>query len=238
MPHDSVRARRVAPVAFRDVPALPEDDLTVMPPRPTSIEPVALIDLAELAGARLVQPADVVSPPATVTGATLRAQYVRAGDLFAALPGARAHGADFAAAAIEAGAAAVLTDPAGADRPALQGTTVPLLVHDNPRAVLGVLASRIYGDPSRHLAVLGVTGTSGKTTTTAMVAAGLAAAGRTAGLIGTIGTRIGGERVPSALTTPAVTVYWNPYGFPIAMASCPTRNWFESPNFTGFKFGA
>jgi UDP-N-acetylmuramoyl-L-alanyl-D-glutamate--2,6-diaminopimelate ligase len=196
----------VAPVAFRDVPALPEDDLTVMPPRPTSIEPVALIDLAELAGARLVQPADVVSPPATatatVTGATLRAQYVRAGDLFAALPGARAHGADFAAAAIEAGAAAVLTDPAGADRPALQGTTVPLLVHDNPRAVLGVLASRIYGDPSRHLAVLGVTGTSGKTTTTAMVAAGLAAAGRTAGLIGTIGTRIGGERVPSALTTP------------------------------------
>jgi UDP-N-acetylmuramoyl-L-alanyl-D-glutamate--2,6-diaminopimelate ligase len=68
--------------------------------------------------------------------------------------------------------------------------------------VLGVLASRIYGDPSRHLAVLGVTGTSGKTTTTAMVAASLASAGILAGQIGTIGTRIGTERLASALTTP------------------------------------
>jgi UDP-N-acetylmuramoyl-L-alanyl-D-glutamate--2,6-diaminopimelate ligase len=207
--HGSVRARRVSPVAFRDVPALPEDDLTAMPPRPTRTVPVALAELAELAGARLVRPADADITAAaasvtgsTVTGATLRAQHVRAGDLFAALPGARAHGADFAGAAIDAGAAAVLTDPAGVDHPALRDVAVPLLVRDDPRSVLGVLASRIYGDPSRHLAVLGVTGTSGKTTTTAMMAAGLAAAGRTAGQIGTIGTRIGGARVASALTTP------------------------------------
>jgi UDP-N-acetylmuramoyl-L-alanyl-D-glutamate--2,6-diaminopimelate ligase len=185
----------VSPVAFRDVPALPEDNLATMPPRPTRVEPVALAELAELGGARLVAPAGV-----TVTGATLRAQHVRAGDLFAALPGAHAHGADFAAAAVAAGAVAVLTDPAGARRPALRD--VPLLVHDDPRSVLGVLASRVYGDPSRRLAVLGVTGTAGKTTTTTMVAAGLAAAGRTAGLIGTTGTRIAGERVASALTTP------------------------------------
>lgn len=195
MPDDSVRARSVSQVAFRDVPALPEDDLAQMPPRPARVEPVALPDLAELAGATLVGPSDV-----TVTGATLRAQHVRSGDLFAALPGARAHGADFAAAAIASGAVAVLTDPAGARRPALAG--VPLLVHDDPRAVLGVLASRVYGDPSGKLAVLGVTGTSGKTTTTTMVAAGLAAAGVKAGLIGTTGTRIDGDRVPSALTTP------------------------------------
>lgn len=196
MPHDSVRARRVSQVAFRDVPAHPEDDLTLMPPRPSHVEPVTLTELAALAGARIVSP----DPDPIVTGTTLRAQHVRSGDLFAALPGTRAHGADYAAAACAAGAVAVLTDEAGAQRPALRD--VPLLVHDDPRAVLGVLASRIYGEPSKHLAVLGVTGTSGKTTTTAMVAAGLAAAGRTAGLIGTVGTRIGGERVPSALTTP------------------------------------
>jgi UDP-N-acetylmuramoyl-L-alanyl-D-glutamate--2,6-diaminopimelate ligase len=176
-----------------------------MSPRPTRTEPVALTELADLSGARL-EPAvgDHVDsvPPSTVTGATLRAQQVRGGDLFAALPGTRAHGADFAADAIAAGAAAVLTDPAGAARPALRAAGVPLLVHDDPRAVLGALASRIYGDPSRQLAVLGVTGTSGKTTTTSMVEAGLAAAGLTAGLIGTTGTRIDGERVASALTTP------------------------------------
>lgn len=196
MPHDSVRARRVSQVAFRDVPAHPEDDLTPMPPRPSHVEPVALTELAALAGARIVSS----DPDPTVTGTTLRAQHVRSGDLFAALPGTRAHGADYADAAVASGAVAVLTDEAGARRPTLRD--VPLLVHDEPRTVLGVLASRIYGEPSKHLAVLGVTGTSGKTTTTAMVAAGLAAAGRTAGLIGTVGTRIGGERVPSALTTP------------------------------------
>ena len=111
MPDDSVRARSVSPVAFRDVPALPEDDLATMPPRPTRVEPVALPDLAELAGAAVLRRCLTA---VTVTGVTLRAQHVRAGDLFAALPGARAHGADFAAAAVASGAAAVLTDPAGA----------------------------------------------------------------------------------------------------------------------------
>jgi UDP-N-acetylmuramoyl-L-alanyl-D-glutamate--2,6-diaminopimelate ligase len=186
----------VSQVAFRDVPAHSDDVLTAMPPRPSHVEPVPLAELAELAGARILS--SETNP--TVTGTTLRAQHVRAGDLFAALPGTRAHGADFAADALAAGAVAVLTDSAGATRPALRG--VPLLVHDEPRAVLGEIASRIYGDPSKRLAVIGVTGTSGKTTTTSMVAAGLAAAGSRAGLIGTVGTRIGDERVVSALTTP------------------------------------
>ncbi|HEX4725325.1 MAG TPA: UDP-N-acetylmuramoyl-L-alanyl-D-glutamate--2,6-diaminopimelate ligase [Pseudonocardiaceae bacterium] len=169
-----------------------EDDL---PPRPGRPVPVALADLASSVDARLV-----TAGATTVTGVTLRAQYVRPGDLFAALPGAHAHGADFAADALAAGAVAVLTDPLGADRPALRD--VPLLVHDDPRSVLGALAARVYGDPSRRLAVLGVTGTSGKTTATSMVAAGLAAAGRLGGLIGTIGTRIGDEWLATGLTTP------------------------------------
>lgn len=136
-----------------------------------------------------------------VTGVTLRSQDVRPGDLFAALPGASAHGARFAADAVAAGAVAVLTDPAGADQlPADLDAAV--LVHPEPRAALGALAADVYGHPSRTLRVIGVTGTSGKTTTTYLIEAGLRAAGRTAGLIGTVGIRIDGRDEPSSLTTP------------------------------------
>jgi UDP-N-acetylmuramoyl-L-alanyl-D-glutamate--2,6-diaminopimelate ligase len=68
--------------------------------------------------------------------------------------------------------------------------------------VLGELAATVYGRPAERLAVVGVTGTSGKTTTTYLIEAGLRAAGRTVGLIGTIGLRINGVDVPSTLTTP------------------------------------
>ncbi|MEU6646805.1 UDP-N-acetylmuramoyl-L-alanyl-D-glutamate--2,6-diaminopimelate ligase [Saccharomonospora sp. NPDC046836] len=170
------------------------------PPRPNLIEPVPLTTLVARAGARLI--ADPVAPGVAVTGATLRAQHVLPGDLFAALPGARVHGADFAADAIAAGAAAVLTDETGADRPALRDTEVPVLVHPDPRAVLGEMAAWIYGEPSLRLAVLGITGTSGKTTTAYLVESGLRAAGRVTGLVGTIETRIAGERLASAFTTP------------------------------------
>jgi UDP-N-acetylmuramoyl-L-alanyl-D-glutamate--2,6-diaminopimelate ligase len=137
-----------------------------------------------------------------VTGATVRAQHAVAGDLFAALPGAATHGADYAAEAVRAGAAAVLTDPAGARRTAAPVDRVPLLVHPEPRTVLGVLAARIYGDPSAAVSVIGVTGTSGKTTTSYLVESALASAGRTAGLVGTVETRLAGAALPSALTTP------------------------------------
>ncbi|HVH24139.1 MAG TPA: UDP-N-acetylmuramoyl-L-alanyl-D-glutamate--2,6-diaminopimelate ligase, partial [Pseudonocardia sp.] len=140
-----------------------------------------------------------------VTGMTLRAGDARPGDLFAALPGARAHGADFAPTALAAGAVAVLTDPAGATRPAL--ARVPLLVHERPRELVGPLAAMVYGDPTARMGVLGVTGTSGKTTVAHLLEAGLVGAGRTSGLLGTVGTRIDGpdgqrRRLPSAFTTP------------------------------------
>jgi len=146
---------------------------------------------------------DSASP--LVGGVTLRAQETRRGDLFAALPGAHAHGADHAATALAQGAAAVLTDAAGAARPAVRDAGVPVLVHDDPRAALGPASALVYGDPSTRpggVGVLGVTGTSGKTTTVYLLEAALAAAGATTGLIGTIETRIGGERAPSAFTTP------------------------------------
>jgi UDP-N-acetylmuramoyl-L-alanyl-D-glutamate--2,6-diaminopimelate ligase len=171
------------------------------PPRPARIVPVPLATLLARADARLI--AD--SPDAAdlaVTGTTLRAQHVLPGDLFAALPGARAHGADFSDQAVAAGAVAVLTDAAGAERPALRDAGVPILVHTDPRAALGEIAAWIYGEPSLRLSVLGVTGTSGKTTTSYLVDAGLQAAGLTTGLIGTVETRIAGERLVSGFTTP------------------------------------
>ena len=118
--------------------------------------------------------------------------------MYAALPGARAHGIDFAGAALESGAVAILTDPAGAER----APDVPLLVVDQPRRVLGRFAARVYGEPARALRMIGVTGTQGKTTTTRMAESGLQQAGVPAAVIGTVGTRVGGVDVKTALTTP------------------------------------
>ncbi len=137
---------------------------------------------------------------ATVTGCTLDSRAVRPGDLYAALPGARVHGADFAAAAVAAGATAILTDPTGAARCAAYD--VPVLLADDARSVLGAVASWVHGDPSAALLVLGVTGTNGKTTTAFLLEAGLRAAGHTTGLLGTVVTRIGEQAVPSLRTTP------------------------------------
>ncbi|GLW90916.1 UDP-N-acetylmuramoyl-L-alanyl-D-glutamate--2,6-diaminopimelate ligase [Actinokineospora globicatena] len=193
-----------AQVAFRDVPAKLEGKAVTAPPRPTRIQPVPLATLIARADARLWT-GDATADPVSdvvVTGATLRAQHVLPGDLFAALPGARAHGADFAVQAVASGAVAILTDPTGVERPAVRDAGLPVVVHPDPRAALGPLSGWIYGEPSLALSVLGVTGTSGKTTTSYIVEAGLAAAGLTTGLIGTVETRVAGTRLASAFTTP------------------------------------
>jgi UDP-N-acetylmuramoyl-L-alanyl-D-glutamate--2,6-diaminopimelate ligase len=134
-----------------------------------------------------------------VTGLSLSSQRVQPGDLYAALPGARAHGASYTAEAVARGAVAVLTDPAGA---ALVDDAVPLLVCDRPRDVLGDLAALLYGRPADALTLIAVTGTQGKTTTTRLAEAGMQAAGLRAAVIGTVGTRIDGQDVKTALTTP------------------------------------
>ncbi len=175
---------------------------------PTALRPIVglgvpLSTLAAQVGAVAAEGSAV--PNLSITGVTLRAQDVRPGDLFAALSGASTHGARYLGDAIERGAVAVLTDAAGVTAIAEQtrsSAAVPVLVHPEPRGVLGELAATVYGRPSERLAVVGVTGTSGKTTTTYLLEAGLRAAGRAVGLIGTIGLRIDGVDVPSALTTP------------------------------------
>jgi UDP-N-acetylmuramoyl-L-alanyl-D-glutamate--2,6-diaminopimelate ligase len=167
--------------------------------RPSHPVGLALGTLAEQVKA--VPAAGGATPDIAITGVTLRSQDVQQGDLFAALPGAMSHGGRFVGEALARGAAAVLTDAAGLTHVG-PDMHVPVLVHAEPRSVLGELAATVYGRPSEHLRVIGVTGTSGKTTTTYLVEAGLRAADRVAGLIGTVGVRINGGDQPSALTTP------------------------------------
>jgi len=133
-----------------------------------------------------------------VTGVTHDSRAVRPGDLYAALPGEKVHGADFAAMAAASGAVALLTDRPGPH-------PLPALVVDQPRRHLGAVASYIYGEPSTALDVIGITGTNGKTTSAYLIEAGFAAAGRSTGLIGTVETRVVGDVVASAHTTPEAT---------------------------------
>jgi UDP-N-acetylmuramoyl-L-alanyl-D-glutamate--2,6-diaminopimelate ligase len=165
-------------------------------PRPTLVHSTPIRDLAVLLGA-----ADPGSA-ALVTGVTLDSRGVRPGDLYAALPGSRAHGADFVASAVAAGAAAVLTDADGADRVRVAGVRVPLVVVEQPRAVLGAVAARVLGTEHLDMRLVGITGTNGKTTTAHLVHSALRALGRRPGLIGTVETRIGDERLDSVRTTP------------------------------------
>ncbi|MFF1283698.1 UDP-N-acetylmuramoyl-L-alanyl-D-glutamate--2,6-diaminopimelate ligase [Streptomyces sp. NPDC058299] len=166
------------------------------PPRPVEVSATPLAELADQLGA--AAPAG----SAEVTGITHDSRAVRPGDLYAALPGARLHGADFAMQAAGLGAVAVLTDPTGAERAAATG--LPVLVVDDPRARMGELAATIYGRPGRELLQIGITGTSGKTTTAYLVEGGLKTA-RSTGLIGTVEMRIGEERIKSERTTPEAT---------------------------------
>lgn len=156
----------------------------------------ALSELAVLAGAQ-VRGADARDPQ--ITSVSLDSKAVERGGLFAALPGTRVHGASFAA---DSRAGAVLTDAEGAGILAQAGEQRPVLVVDDVRAVLGDVSARVFGDASKSMKVLGVTGTSGKTTTTYLLEQGLIAAGHRVGLIGTTGTRILGRDVPTSLTTP------------------------------------
>ncbi|WP_104525378.1 UDP-N-acetylmuramoyl-L-alanyl-D-glutamate--2,6-diaminopimelate ligase [Blastococcus atacamensis] len=164
--------------------------------------PLPLSDLADLVGPP-VGPAAAGDTP--ISGVTLASNEVRPGNLYAALPGARTHGVRYAADAVERGAVALLTDPGGRDDAVATG--LPVCVVDDPRAVLGPVADRVYGEPSARLTVLGITGTNGKTTTSYLVEAGLAAAGLSTGLIGTVRTQTRAAdgavtALPSVRTTP------------------------------------
>ena len=165
-----------------------------VPPQ-TGRRPLPLADLADLIG----PPVGRVPGNVEISGVTLASTEVAPGVLYAALPGARTHGAAYLDDAVARGAVAVLTDPVGlAALPEEFG--LPVCVVDDPRAVLGAVADRVYGEASRRLRVLGITGTNGKTTTSYLVESGLVAAGLATGLIGTVAMRTRGRDATGALT--------------------------------------
>ena len=135
-----------------------------------------------------------------VSGVTVASGTVEPGDLYVGLPGARVHGASFAAEAAEAGATAVLTDAAGAELAA--GAGIPVLVTDEPRAVLGDVAAWVYRTEENPATLYAVTGTNGKTSVVYVIAAVLKQIGVRAGLSSTAERRIGELAVTSSLTTP------------------------------------
>lgn len=171
--------------------------------RPKRSPSVTLDEIVTLIGSTAVASGVVLN------GVTLDSRAVRPGDLYLALPGLSSHGAKYAAQAAQSGAVAVLTDPAGVEM--LSGTSaaeLPLLVVADPAQWVGRIAERVYRPESAepgHLQLFGVTGTNGKTTTSYLIRSILAALDRSSGLIGTIETLVGEQRVDSTLTTPAAT---------------------------------
>ncbi|MET8334658.1 UDP-N-acetylmuramoyl-L-alanyl-D-glutamate--2,6-diaminopimelate ligase [Streptosporangium canum] len=165
--------------------------------RPSTSPPRPLSGLASLLGA----PSGTSRAPlAAVSGITIDSRQVQRGDLYVALPGATSHGAGFSAQALAAGASAILTDEEG--RAAAVATGLPVLVVPDPRRVLGQVSAWVYGRPAADVMVIGVTGTSGKSTTSFLLEAGLRAAGHKAGLIGGVEIHAGELRFTPKLTTP------------------------------------
>ena len=160
--------------------------------RPVETFSATLGELAARLGVAGADRADVA-----FTGVALGTEHVRPGDLFLGIRGANAHGARFAAKAVEAGATAVLTDTDGA---ALVPADVPTLVVEDPRLAAGPATAFLYRDPVASMTSIGITGTQGKTTTAFYVAA--AAGMQLSGTIGSIGTTVGDDFFPPVLTTP------------------------------------
>lgn len=156
---------------------------------------IPIRDVADLVGGIVEGDGDIA-----VTGVTNTSGDVMPGDLFAALPGHRVHGAGFAQDAEARGAVAILTDQAG--RELARSSSLPTIIVEDPRVILGAVADLVYGHPSASLTLAGVTGTNGKTTVTAMLSAALIDAGLETGTMGTLGVQYAGRSASGARTTP------------------------------------
>jgi UDP-N-acetylmuramoyl-L-alanyl-D-glutamate--2,6-diaminopimelate ligase len=137
-----------------------------------------------------------------VTGITLATADLRAGEAFVAIRGVNRHGAEFAAAAAEKGAVAIITDDAGAEIAASAG--LPILIVDDPRGVLGALSAWVYGTGADDALPLlfATTGTNGKTSVSHLLEGILDQLGVVTGLSSTAERHIAGEIIVSRLTTP------------------------------------
>ena len=156
---------------------------------PTLRDLAAAADLRHVAG-----PLD--GTPTTLTADSRR---VTPGALFVATVGLTVDGHDFIPQAIAGGATAIL---AQAPYPSTPAEGVTWLRHDDTAAVLGVVAAAYYESPTQELALVGVTGTNGKTTVVTLCHDAFTAMGYVCGLVGTVEVRIGSERRPATHTTP------------------------------------
>jgi len=153
-----------------------------------------MMDLERLAA--VLGADEVVGPaPVEVLDLAYDARHVTPGAAFFCVPGARADGHDFASQAVSNGAVALVVERH-------LPVNVPQLVVPDARAAMALAADELFGRPTETLQVAGVTGTSGKTTTSFLLYAILAAAGRRPGLLGTVEARVGGERRGVVRTTP------------------------------------
>jgi UDP-N-acetylmuramoyl-L-alanyl-D-glutamate--2,6-diaminopimelate ligase len=135
-------------------------------------------------------------PPAgEIAGLAYDSRKVEPGMVFAALKGEAADGHAFVAGAAQAGAAAALVE-----RPVDDADLWQVQVPDS-RVALAKLAAGFYGNPSRYMTTIGITGTNGKTTTSYLIESVLARRGQT-GVIGTVEARYAGRITPAAMTTP------------------------------------
>jgi UDP-N-acetylmuramoyl-L-alanyl-D-glutamate--2,6-diaminopimelate ligase len=158
--------------------------------------------LSSLLAQAAVLPVDRVGADPDVRGIHVDSRRVRAGDLFAALRGAKADGALFVTDALKRGATAVLSEarrPEGLPEP-IAWVRVP-----DARLAVGLVAREWHGRPDLAMTLVGITGTNGKTTTSYLVESIAKAAGRNAGRIGTTGSAYAGLEIPSSNTTPEAT---------------------------------
>ncbi|MGQ9499149.1 MAG: UDP-N-acetylmuramoyl-L-alanyl-D-glutamate--2,6-diaminopimelate ligase [Dissulfurimicrobium sp.] len=138
-----------------------------------------------------------------VAGITSDSRKVRPGFIFVAIPGINKNGKAFIQDAIKNGAKIVVTqveDTSGVS--ALTDTGIRFAFVDDPRASLGRLASAFFEWPAKHMDIIGITGTNGKTTITYILEAIFMESGMKPGVMGTISRRYGGKDIPSELTTP------------------------------------
>lgn len=134
-------------------------------------------------------------PETEITDLAYDSRRVGPGSIFFCVSGMSTDGHDFAAAAVDAGAAALVVE-----RPL--GLGVAEIVVESARDAMAPFAARFFGDPTARLALAAVTGTNGKTTSAFLVRSILEAEGRRCGLLGTIKQVVGGEEVEAVRTTP------------------------------------
>ncbi len=139
-----------------------------------------------------------------IRGITYDSRKVSPGDLFVAMVGAVSDGHDYLDAALSLGAAALLVEDAERAEAAVRasGRDVPVVATPDSRRAMAPISARFYGDPADELALVGITGTNGKTSTSYLVESILARAGRATGLIGTVAIRYASESLRAVNTTP------------------------------------